>query len=93
MEAWESPAYARLTTALDELVGLGLIHPEVRPLAEVFPWATVHGLAVLLVDGPLAELPAEFREAALARTMDAIIDGLSQRPLSREPGIAAVNRT
>ncbi len=83
---WESPAYAKLSAALDELAELGLIHPEVRPLAELFPWATVHGLATLLVDGPLGVLPEEFREAALRRTMDSILDGLTQRPLSREIG-------
>jgi len=82
--AWESPAYSKLSAVLDELAELGSIHPEARPLAELFPWATVHGLANLLVDGPLGGLPADFREAALRRTLEAVIDGLTQSPLSRE---------
>jgi AcrR family transcriptional regulator len=86
---WESAAYDKLSAALDELSGLGLIHPQARPLAEMFAWASVHGLATLMVDGPLASLPEEVREAALDRTMDAVVDGLSQRPWSREhPEIA-----
>lgn len=81
---WESAAYDKLSAALDELAALGLIHPQARPLAEMFAWSTVHGLAALLVDGPLAGLPEEVREAALNRTMDAVVDGLAQRPWSRE---------
>ena len=88
MEAWDSPAYARLSAALDELAELDLIAPDVRPLAEVFSWATVHGLANLLVDGPLGGIPDELREAAVERTMAAVIDGLTQRPISREHPIS-----
>ena len=65
IEAWDSPAYRKLSAALDRLEELGLIHPEVRAFAEVFPWATMHGLAGLLVDGPLGVLPAEYRDGAL----------------------------
>jgi AcrR family transcriptional regulator len=81
-EAWESPAYARLTAVLDDLAGLGLIAPEARPLAEVFPWAAVHGLANLLVDGPLGGLPEDVKAVAVERTMGAVIDGLCRRPMS-----------
>jgi AcrR family transcriptional regulator len=88
IEAWDSPAFARLSGALDELTELGLIPADTRPFAEVFPWATVHGLANLLVDGPLGGIPEEIREAALHRTMDAVIDGLCQRPISREHPIS-----
>jgi AcrR family transcriptional regulator len=81
---WESAAYDKLSGELDEMARLGLIHPEARPLAEMFAWATVHGMANLLVDGPLAGMPDDVREAALNRTMNAIVDGLCQRPWSRE---------
>ena len=81
-EAWESPAYARLAAVLDELAALGLIAPEVRPFAEVFPWATVHGLAHLLVDGPLGGIPEEYKKIVLERTVNAVVDGLCQRPMS-----------
>jgi AcrR family transcriptional regulator len=83
-EQWESPAYTKLTAILDELTQLGLIDATGRTFAEVFPWSTVHGLSALLVDGPLASLPDEVREAAVTRTMNAVIDGLCQRAWSTE---------
>ncbi|SRR6266516_1697555 len=89
MEQFESPAYDKLTAALDELTELGVIDPARRPLAEAFPWATTHGLATLLVDGPLGYLPEELRNAVIIRTMESVIDGLCQRPWSTEHGSAA----
>jgi AcrR family transcriptional regulator len=81
---FDAPAYAKLSAALDRLTELGLIQPEDRPLAEVFPWAVAHGLSALLVDGPLGGLPEEFRDAAVHRAMTAVIDGLCRRPWSSE---------
>lgn len=45
-----------LSGALDELVGTGVLAPEERPGAEFLAWSAVHGLATLLIDGPLREL-------------------------------------
>jgi len=81
---FDAPAYAKLSAALDRLTELGLIDPADRPLAEVFPWALAHGLAALLVDGPLGVLPEERREAVVRRAMTAVIDGLCRRPWSAE---------
>lgn len=67
-----------------KLTELGLIDPADRPLAEVFPWAVAHGLALLLVDGPLGRLPEEYREAMVNRAITATIDGLCRRPWSTE---------
>ena len=83
----ESAAYRILTEALDDLVGCGILHPERRPLAEAAAWAAVHGLAMLILDGPLRGLPPQEREAAIGRTLDLVIDGLTGGPAAQpSPG-------
>ncbi|WP_405679237.1 TetR/AcrR family transcriptional regulator [Streptomyces sp. NBC_00868] len=42
-----------LGAALDGLVATGLLPAERRPGAEFLAWSAVHGLAVLMIDGPL----------------------------------------
>ncbi|AZG16763.1 TetR/AcrR family transcriptional regulator [Cupriavidus pauculus] len=42
-----------LGAALDRWVDAGLLSAERRPGAEYVAWSAVHGLAVLLIDGPL----------------------------------------
>lgn len=71
-------AFQLLTKILDTLAEHGRIGPRHRPFAEMAAWAAVHGLAVLLIDGPLARQPEEVREAATQRTLDAIIAGICQ---------------
>jgi AcrR family transcriptional regulator len=46
-----------LSTALDELVQAGLLPVEQRPDAEYLAWSAVHGLAMLVLEGPLRRLP------------------------------------
>jgi len=70
--------FQMLTQILDTLAEHGKIGPRSRPLAEMAAWAGVHGLAILLIDGPLARLPEEVREAATRRTLDVIIQGICQ---------------
>jgi AcrR family transcriptional regulator len=67
-----------LTQVLDSLAEQGKIGPRHRPFAEVAAWATVHGLAILVIDGPLSRVPEDVRKVACARTLDAIIDGICQ---------------
>jgi AcrR family transcriptional regulator len=67
-----------LTQVLDTLVEHGRIAPDRRPFAEVAAWSAVHGLAVLVIDGPLSRLPDEAREAAIGRTVDVVIAGICQ---------------
>jgi AcrR family transcriptional regulator len=61
-EAKDPPADAEpfqvLGRVLDETVAAGLLKPERRPGAEIAAWSAVHGLAVLLLDGPLPSSPA-----------------------------------
>ena len=56
-----------LGAALDAMVTAGIIDAAQRPGAEYLAWAAVHGLAVLVIDGPLRDLP------------DEQVDGLGQR--------------
>ncbi|MEV7612403.1 TetR/AcrR family transcriptional regulator [Streptomyces sp. NPDC089799] len=53
-----------LGAALDGLVDAGLLPPERRPGAEFLAWSAVHGLAVLMIDGPLRGItPAQAHTA------------------------------
>jgi len=45
-------------------------------VAPIAFWAAVHGLATLLVDGPLAALTAREQAGAIQRTLDILIDGI-----------------
>lgn len=77
----DAPApYALLGEMLDELVAVGWLAPEDRPGAEAGPWAAVHGLALLLVDGPLKDLGDAEREDAIERTLDLTARGLATGP-------------
>lgn len=61
--------FRHLSAALDDLVAAGALPAERRPGAEFLAWSTVHGLALLLLDGPLRGLA------------DAQVDGLTERLL------------
>lgn len=65
-----------LTLALDELTEAGLLPAERRPGAEFVAWAAVHGLAVLLVDGPLRSLEPTVRANIGRRILDMLNNGL-----------------
>jgi AcrR family transcriptional regulator len=65
-----------LGAQLDGLVATGALPAERRPLAEFAAWSSVHGLATLMVEGPLRALPDADRELALTRLLDTIERGL-----------------
>ncbi|MCI3223604.1 TetR/AcrR family transcriptional regulator [Streptomyces sp. NP-1717] len=69
-------SYNLLSRALDELVATGRMPAPNRPGAEAAAWSTAHGLAMLLLDGPMARLPAADRDAVIGRTTDTIVAGL-----------------
>lgn len=64
----DSP-YAMLGAALDRLVDVGYLLPESRPMAELAAWSAVHGVATLIIDGPLGSLP----DAELGEVVDRVL--------------------
>ena len=58
-----------LVRAMDDLVRLGFVAPEARVGAEFAAWSLVHGLSLLLLEGPLARVPAEERDAVVDETL------------------------
>ncbi|TFC16457.1 TetR/AcrR family transcriptional regulator [Cryobacterium sp. MDB2-10] len=65
-----------LGEALDDLVTTGVLPAERRPGAEFLAWSAVHGLASLLIDGPLRALPAAATEALIGRVVTMVEQGL-----------------
>jgi AcrR family transcriptional regulator len=82
----EKAPYALLGEMLDRLVEVGYLDPADRPGAEAGPWAGVHGLALLLIDGPLRRLGEAEREVAIDRTLALIAQGLATGPRARRLG-------
>ena len=65
-----------LTSALDGLVEAGVISRKRRPGAEFLAWSAVHGLALLLIDGPLRSLDAPQSQDIGRRLLDMVDQGL-----------------
>lgn len=68
---------ALLSTALDELVASGIMPAARRPQAEFLAWSSVHGLAILLIDGPLRALPRAHADAVTLRVIDMVEAGFT----------------
>ena len=65
-----------LGSALDQMVQAGALPKEKRPGAEYLAWSSVHGLAMLVIDGPLrAFTPAQTRVVG-QRLLDMVEQGL-----------------
>lgn len=62
--------------ALDELEASGVITAERRRNGEFLAWSAVHGLAMLVIDGPLRGLTAEMIDDAEDRLIDMVDRGL-----------------
>ena len=65
-----------LGAALDRLVAAGVLPERRRPGAEYLAWSAVHGLAMLVIDGPLRDLPATQADAIGQRLLDMVEKGL-----------------
>ncbi|MFD1715922.1 TetR/AcrR family transcriptional regulator [Amnibacterium flavum] len=61
---------------LDELAAAGVVTPERRRNGEFLAWSTVHGLAMLVIDGPLRGLTPEMIDDAETRLLDMVDRGL-----------------
>ena len=65
-----------LGAALDRLVAAGVLPAERRPGGEYLAWSAVHGLAMLVVDGPLRRLSSAQRERVAQRVLEMVEKGL-----------------
>ena len=71
-------AFGVLTEVLDDIVTTGLLTPERRASGvDIALWSGVHGLAVLCLDGPLADLPREQQYGLLTTVTDVLFHGLA----------------
>ena len=68
--------FGRLTAALDRCVAAGVIADDRRPGAELAAWSAVHGLAGLLLNGPLWLREEGQREAVINRVLRMVREGL-----------------
>jgi AcrR family transcriptional regulator len=65
-----------LGSVLDELVDAGALPKERRPGAEFLAWSSVHGISMLLIDGPLRALDKKRTHAIIERLLDMVGQGL-----------------
>ena len=65
-----------LGSVLDELVDAGALPKERRPAAEFLAWSSVHGLSMLLIEGPLRALDRKQAHAIIERLLDMVEHGL-----------------
>lgn len=62
--------------ALDGLVEAGVLSPERRANAEFLAWSAVHGLGMLVIDGPLRGLTDSMITESTSRLLDMVERGL-----------------
>ena len=65
-----------LSTTLDELELTGVLPAARRAGAELHAWSAVHGLGMLIIDGPLRGLTDEMMDGATARLLDMVDRGI-----------------
>jgi len=65
-----------LGVALDRMVAAGVLPAERRPGAEFLAWSAVHGLAMLILDGPLRNLPQQHSDMLQQRVVAMVEQGL-----------------
>lgn len=75
-QAEMSDPYLILNAVLDELVDAGAIPASRRPYSETVAWSAVHGLSMLIINGPLAAMPPAEIDLTLNRLCDVIDAGL-----------------
>lgn len=77
MAMMSSPAFLMLTEILDSLVECGVMPPSRRPSFEIATWSTVHGLATLMLDGPLASCDDDERELLINVTLNMLVTAIT----------------
>lgn len=66
-----------LGAALDRMVQAGVLPEGKRPGAEYLAWSAVHGLALLVIDGPLRDMGAAQTRVLGQRLIDMVEQGLA----------------
>ena len=66
-----------LGAVLDEMVATGTLPAARRPGAEYLAWSSVHGLAMLLIDGPLKRMSPAEREPVVEALLAMVEQGLA----------------
>ncbi|MEU8618364.1 TetR/AcrR family transcriptional regulator [Streptomyces sp. NPDC048623] len=77
--AGEVRAFTLLTDALTALGATARPPRAARPAADAAAWSAVHGLSLLLLEGPLRRLPAQRRDDVVDSTLAMVVSG------TREP--------
>jgi hypothetical protein len=70
-------AFQLLSLALDRMLESGLLSKKTRQNSEYLAWSTVHGLALLVLEGPLHAMPHEVVLALGERLVVMVERGLS----------------
>ncbi len=65
-----------LGVALDRMAEAGVLPAERRAGAEFLAWSAVHGLAMLIIEGPLRNVPAARADALGRRLVEMVENGL-----------------
>ncbi|MEV5972361.1 TetR/AcrR family transcriptional regulator [Streptomyces sp. NPDC051921] len=73
--AGEVRAFTLLTDALTALAATSRPPRAARPAAEAAAWSAVHGLSLLLLEGPLQRLPAQRRDDVVESTLAMVVSG------------------
>ena len=68
--------FGLLNAALDELVEAGVLPAHRRTDAELMAWSAVHGLSMLLIDGPLSHLERADADRVGEQLLDHVEAGL-----------------
>ena len=68
--------FEMLGAALDEMVAANVLPAERRPAAEFLAWSAVHGLAMLVLDGPLNAMDPQRIDAIILRLLEMVERGL-----------------
>lgn len=76
--------HAMLVRAIDDLITHDFVPEDLRHGAESSAWSLVHGLALLLLDGPLAKLSEAERQGVVDQTMSAFLASFWAARASRQ---------
>ena len=69
-----------LSLALDRMLETGILSKKARQDAEYLAWSTVHGLSLLVLEGPLHKMPQEMVLKLGERLVAMVERGLNQVP-------------